>query len=33
LSGLEPGLMLRVCSVTSGETPGISARLHANMSL
>jgi hypothetical protein len=33
LIGLEPGLMLRVCSVTSRETPSISARLHANMSL
>jgi hypothetical protein len=33
LTGHEPGLMLRVCSVTSRETPSISARIHANMSL
>jgi hypothetical protein len=33
LISLEPGLMLRVCLATSRETPGISAGLHANMSL
>jgi hypothetical protein len=27
--GLDSDLMLRVCSVTSRETPGISAGLHA----
>jgi hypothetical protein len=33
LTGLKPGLMLRVCSVTSQETPDISTGLHANISL
>jgi hypothetical protein len=33
LAGLEPGLILRVCSVTSQEMPGISARLRVNISL
>jgi hypothetical protein len=33
LIGLEPGLMLCVCLVTSWETPGISSGLHANISL
>jgi hypothetical protein len=33
LTGLELGLMLRVCLVTSRGTPGISTGLHANISL
>jgi hypothetical protein len=33
LTGLELGLMLMVCSVTSRETPDISSGLHTKMSL
>jgi hypothetical protein len=33
LIAFKPGLMLRVCSTTSRETPGISVRLHTNRSL
>jgi hypothetical protein len=33
LTGFQPGLMLRVCSVTSREMVNISAGLHTNMSL
>jgi hypothetical protein len=32
LIGFELGLMLNMCLVTSQETPGISAGLHANRS-
>jgi hypothetical protein len=33
LTGLNPGLMLRVWSATSLETPGMSTSLHAKTSL